>query len=124
VPGVVVVVDGYNVAKTAWPDLDLESQREHLVGALENLVRRSGTRVRVVFDGSDVVGWGTARRLVHVQFSPPGVIADDLIREIVAGLDDSQPIVVVSSDRDLVASVRTSGANSLAARQFVDAVIR
>jgi len=123
VPNIVVIVDGYNVAKTGWPDLELAVQRDRLVEALENLVRRAGTRIRVVFDGAEVVGWTTARRLVNVQFSEAGVIADDTIRDIVSALPDEQSIVVVSSDRELVASVRALGANTVGSAPFL-AIIR
>jgi hypothetical protein len=119
VPNILVVVDGYNVAKTAWPDVALDAQRERLVVALENLVRRSGTRIRIVFDGADTVGWVNTRRLVLVQFSPPGMIADDVIREIVGALPDSQKLAVVTSDRELATSVRLLGANVVGSRQFL-----
>ena len=33
-PQVHVIVDGYNVTKTGYPDLPLEGQRSRLVGAL------------------------------------------------------------------------------------------
>ncbi len=122
VRNIAVIVDGYNVAKTAWPDVDVSGQRDRLVDLLENLVRRSGTRVRVVFDGSDVIGWANTRRLVLVQFSPDGVIADDVIREVVAALPDSQPVLVVTSDRELAASVRALGANTVGSRQFLDSL--
>ncbi|MEI7991995.1 MAG: NYN domain-containing protein [Actinomycetota bacterium] len=122
VPNIIVIVDGYNVAKTGWPDLELAVQRDRLVEALENLVRRAGTRIRVVFDGAEVVGWTTARRLVNVQFSEAGVIADNTIREVVSALSDEQPIVVVSSDRELVASVRALGANTVGSAPFLVAI--
>ena len=119
---IAVVVDGYNVAMTAWPDAELSIQRDRLVDMLENLVRRTAVRVRVVFDGADVVGWSTTRRLVLVQFSPEGVIADDVIREVVASIPDTQPVLVVTSDRDLASSVRLLGANTVGSRQFLDSL--
>ena len=76
----------------------------------------------MVFDGADVVGWTTARRLVNVQFSEAGVIADNTIREVVSALPDEQPIVVVSSDRELVASVRALGANTVGSAPFLVAI--
>lgn len=124
VPGVRVIIDGYNVAMTAWPQADLESQRSRLVNAAEDLVRRVGTRVHVVFDGADIPTWRNARRLVSVLFSSAGVIADDAIRAMVADAPDDQQLVVVSSDRDLVSSVRSMGANTLSSPQFLAAIGR
>ncbi len=48
-----LVVDGYNVTKTAWPELSLERQRDRLLAGLAPLVARSGAEVTVVFDAAD-----------------------------------------------------------------------
>ncbi len=109
--GVLVVVDGYNVAKLGWPQLSLEDQRELCIRALEDVARRWATDVLVVFDGADVPGASAGRRLVAVRFSPPGVTADDVIREEVARLPASRPVVVVTNDGAIVESVRRDGAN-------------
>jgi predicted RNA-binding protein with PIN domain len=124
VPGVLLVVDGYNVAKTAWPDVELVEQRERLLESLEDLVRRQGTRVHVVFDGADVVVPAKPRRLVHVRFSPPGVLADDVIREFVADQPVEQAIVVATSDNAVVNSVRAMGANTISSAQLVGVIAR
>ena len=50
----VVLVDGYNVAKLAWPNRSLEAQRNQLLDALENAARRFGSDITVVFDGAAV----------------------------------------------------------------------
>jgi predicted RNA-binding protein with PIN domain len=121
VPGVVVLVDGYNVAKLAWPALDLDHQRDRCISACEDVARRSGTDVAVVFDGSNVVG-ATAqrRRLVRVRFSPEGVTADDVLRDEVAGLRADVPVVVVTNDQAVVADVRSHGANVLTSQQWLE----
>jgi len=124
VPDVQVIVDGYNVAMTGWPQMDLETQRERLVAASEDLVRRVGTRVRIVFDGADVPGWSTVRRLVSIQFSSSGTIADDVIRSLVASAPADRHVVVVTNDKDLVASVRAMGANTIGSQQYLAAVGR
>ena len=70
-----VLVDGYNVAKLAWPNRSLEAQRTHLLDALENAARRFGSDITVVFDGAAVVGaHATRRRLIRVVYSPEGVM--------------------------------------------------
>ncbi|HUS43544.1 MAG TPA: NYN domain-containing protein [Ilumatobacteraceae bacterium] len=108
----VVLVDGYNVAKLAWPNRTLEAQRTHLLDAVENLARRFGSDLTVVFDGASVVGaHATRRRLVRVVWSPDGVIADDLIRDEVRRLPTGRAVVVVTNDAEIVADVKALGAN-------------
>lgn len=111
VPGVCVIVDGYNVAKLAWPNLELIAQRECCIDLLEDLARRLGTDLRIVFDGANVVGAASRRRLVRVQFSPAGVSADDVIRDEARALPVTTPLVVVTNDRAIATDVRAVGAN-------------
>ena len=110
-PKVVVIVDGYNVAKLGWPRLDLLRQRECCIELLEDLARRFGCDIRVIFDGADVVGASAGRRLIRVQFSPADVIADDVIRSEVALLSAATPAVVVTNDQAIHTDVRARGAN-------------
>jgi len=108
----VVLVDGYNVAKLAWPSRTLEVQRTQLLDSLENLARRFGSDLTVVFDGASVVGAHTSwRRLVRVAWSPEGVIADDVIRDEVRRLPNARAVVVVTNDAEIVTDVKALGAN-------------
>jgi predicted RNA-binding protein with PIN domain len=108
----VVLVDGYNVAKLAWPSRTLEVQRTQLLDALENLARRFGSDLTVVFDGASVVGAHTSRRrLVRVVWSPEGVIADDVIRDEVRRLPSARAVVVVTNDAEIITDVKALGAN-------------
>ncbi|MGE5211833.1 MAG: NYN domain-containing protein [Acidobacteriota bacterium] len=108
----VVLVDGYNVAKLAWPSRTLEVQRTLLLDALENLARRFGSDLTVVFDGASVVGAHTSRRrLVRVVWSPEGVIADDVIRDEVRRLPNARAVVVVTNDAEIITDVKALGAN-------------
>ncbi len=107
-----VLVDGYNVAKLGWPTDRLDEQRRRLLDGLENAVRRYGTDVTVVFDGSRVVGaHADRRRMVRVAYSPEGVTADDVIRDEVRRLAPSRAVVVVTNDAEIVTDVRARGAN-------------
>jgi predicted RNA-binding protein with PIN domain/uncharacterized coiled-coil protein SlyX len=118
--GASILVDGYNVAKQAWPTLDLAGQRVVLLDAIENLVRRHGSDITVVFDGADVVGASAdGRRIVRVVFSPEGVIADDVIRDEVRRLPVSRNVVVVTSDREIVTDTRAMGANTMSSDQLI-----
>lgn len=113
-PGVLVLVDGYNIAKAGWPDISLERQREQCVRVCEQMAMRWGTDIQVVFDGADVVGaHSSERRLVKVIFSPAGVLADDVLRAGVSATDPARQVVVVTSDQAVVNDVRAMGANTI-----------
>ena len=108
----VILVDGYNVAKLGWPGLSLDRQRELCIESAENLARRWGCLIHIVFDGATIVGaTASGRRLVRVSFSPEGVSADDVLRAEVAALDADRPVVVVTNDQAIVNDVRAVGAN-------------
>jgi predicted RNA-binding protein with PIN domain len=118
--GASVLIDGYNVAKLAWPKLDLEGQRIVLLDALENIARRYGSDITVVFDGADIVGAvADGRRVVRVVWSPEGTIADDVIRDEVARLPASRQVVVVTNDREIVGDVKAMGANTMSSDQLI-----
>lgn len=117
---VVVLIDGYNVAKLGWPGLALEQQRARCIEAAENVARRWGTLLHVVFDGTTVVGArASGRRLVRVSYSPEGVIADDVLRAEVAAQDLDRHVVVVTNDQAVIADIRAAGANSLSSDAFL-----
>jgi hypothetical protein len=113
-PGALVLVDGYNVAKLAWPDDDLARQRERCLDLVDDLARRYGSDITVVFDGADVVGaHATRRRMSRVVYSRPGVTADDVIRAEVAAAPVERPVVVVTNDQAIRRDVAAGGANWL-----------
>lgn len=118
--GASVLVDGYNVAKLAWPGLELPDQRAVLLDGVENLVKRFGSDVTVVFDGADVIGaTADGRRIVRVVYSPAGVVADDVIRDEVQRLPATRPVVVVTNDQAIVRDVRAMGANTMSSEQLL-----
>jgi hypothetical protein len=110
-PGAHLVVDGYNVTKSAWPSMPLQAQRSRLVQRLGVLAARTGAEVTCVFDGDDVsVPTVTPARGVRVRFSPSGQSADELIRRLVAAEPPGRAVIVVSSDREVADGVRSNGA--------------
>ena len=122
VPGVAVLVDGYNVSKLGWPDHSIAEQRRRLVDALSEMSARTGAEVAVVFDGADTV-WApqvpsTGRR-VRVLFSPPGVEADDVVIARAAELRPFRPVVVASSDNRVRAGSAGAGANVISSPQLL-----
>jgi len=117
--GGVILVDGYNVAMLAWPDDPLERQRQRLLDAADDLARRCGSELVVVFDGADVVGaHGGHRRLARVRYSPAGVTADDVIRAEVASVPATRPVVVVTNDQAIRRDV-AAGANLVSSDAFI-----
>ena len=118
--GASVLIDGYHVAKLAWPKLDLVGQRVVLLDVVENLARRFGSDITIVFDGADVIGaTADGRRVVRVMYSPAGVTADDVIRDEVRRLPQTRPVVVVTSDQEIIRDVRAMGANTLFSDQLL-----
>ncbi|HEY0118731.1 MAG TPA: NYN domain-containing protein [Cellulomonas sp.] len=113
-----LVVDGYNVTKTAWPQLTLEEQRRRLVDALAGLAARTGAEVTCCFDGQ--VGQGTVPqpRGVRVLFSV-GEIADDLIRRLVRAEPPGRVVVVVTADQAVTRDVVRDGARVLPSATLV-----
>ena len=125
-PQVHLVVDGYNVTKTAWPNLPLETQRSRLVSALGGMVAQTGAEITCVFDGAklDAPPQLSVPRGVRVRFSPAGVSADEVIRQIAAAEPPGRPVVVVSSDREVADGVRRSGARPVPAHALVRLLVR
>jgi predicted RNA-binding protein with PIN domain len=127
VPGVAVLVDGYNASKLGWFDLPIAEQRRRLVDALTEMAMRTNADVSVVFDGAEPV-WPasvpTTARVVRVTFSPPKVEADDVILARVADLDPSRPVVVASSDRRVQDGAAAQGANVISSDQLLSALRR
>jgi len=124
VPGILVVVDGYNAAKLGWPDLALAEQRARLLDALDELVMRAACDLTVVFDGADVVSGPSGRRLQRVLFSPPAVSADEVIVELVESTSPERPVVVATTDREIRDAVASVGANVVSSAQLLAAIGR
>jgi predicted RNA-binding protein with PIN domain len=125
VPSLHLVVDGYNVSKTGYPELPLADQRTRLVGQLGALAARTGVEVTVVFDGAGVItAPPRGSRGVRVLFSDRGVLADDVIRDLVAAEPQGRPVVVATADRAVVESVRRSGAHAVPSAVLLTRLVR
>ena len=119
---VILVVDGYNVAKAdgGYEDLQLESQRERLVDALFTFAKMSNTETLVVFDAQRVPGRRSrkTRRPVTVEWSNPGQIADDYIVAKIEALPQS-PVVLVTNDKELQERGRALDATIATSQQLL-----
>ncbi len=121
-----LLVDGYNVSKSAWSDSALEAQRQRLLRAIAPLVARTGAETTVVFDAANLTSRPVvaAPRGVKVVFSPPGVIADDVLRDLVAAEPPGRTVVVVTDDQEVVRDARAAGARVASAGARVDLLDR
>lgn len=111
-----VIVDGYNVAFSGLgPDAprDPAAARVWLERTLGELAARHRVSVRLVLDGAEghPPPVATGARDVVVEYSPPGVTADDVIVDRVRSSPPGAEVVVVTSDRELAGRVRALGAN-------------
>lgn len=121
-----MVIDGYNVTKTAYPTLSLHEQRVRLLRGLGSMAARTGAEITCVFDGAELGGPVPVpqHKGVRVLFSHPGEIADELIRRLVAAEPQGRPLIVVSSDREVADGVRRSGARPVPSAMLVRALAR
>ncbi|MCN9239836.1 NYN domain-containing protein [Streptomyces sp. RY43-2] len=111
-----LVVDGYNVTKTGYPQMPLEKQRLRILGQLSQLAAKTGAEVTCVFDGAELAApvLLAPPRGVRVLFSKPGVTADELIRQLVRAEPPGRPVIVASTDREVADGVARAGARPVA----------
>jgi predicted RNA-binding protein with PIN domain len=122
-----IIIDGYNVIRQ-WPELaqldraDLQAGRDALLDALRSYRQAKGHRTTVVFDGLEQGGLpetGGRGAGLGVQYSRRGERADDVIARLVQDAR-GEAVVVVSSDREVLASARRHGATGMTAPDFID----
>ena len=119
-----LIIDGYNVTMEAYPSASLEAQRSRLVAALAPLVARTGAETTVVFDAASSGSRSVmpSPRGVKVVFSPEGVIADDVIRQLVAAEPGGRVVVVVTSDQELANDVARDGSRVMPAGVMINLI--
>ena len=120
--GVRLLVDGYNVSKSAgaYGDLDLATQRERVLDGVARLARRNNVQATVVFDGSEVPP-GTSRKKrgpVKVEYSRPDETADDHLVSLLERWPNV-PVILVTSDRELQERAAARGATIASSGQFL-----
>ncbi len=116
-----LVVDGYNVTKTGFGGIALDAQRARLITGLTAVAAQTAAEVTCVFDGAELdrqTPTGSTRA-VRVVFSPPGVTADSVIRRLVREEPPGRPVIVVSSDREVIDGVVAAGARAVSSKALV-----
>jgi predicted RNA-binding protein with PIN domain/predicted nucleic acid-binding Zn-ribbon protein len=122
-PGLVLVVDGYNLSMQAWPDSAPNMQRERLLAGLAQLQLRVRCGVVCVFDGADVGRVPAPRRGgVRVIFSAAGEDADPVVVREAASYGRRAPVLVASSDRWVWEHAEKEGATVVGARALLSAM--
>jgi len=117
IPGVHLIIDGYNVTKRGYGALPLQAQRVRLLSGLGPLAGRAPeAEITVVFDATAVASRPvgvTAPRGVRVLFSRLGELADEEIVRLVRAEPFGRPIVVVTSDREVADTCAADGARAV-----------
>ncbi len=111
-----ILVDGYNAIRTT-PALagreseSLEAGREALIAALRGSTRLANDTVIVVFDGANDRSFVSVSRSAHVamQFTPPGVTADQVIVRRAQAEARARPVIVVTNDSAIRLACEAAG---------------
>ena len=125
-----VVIDGYNVMHSLptgleWPGVSFKDRREAFLDRLNAYSVERSHRITVVFDGArggDPEGGSETYGIIRVVYSPRGVEADAIIREIVESDPRPGDLLVVSSDKGVSGYSRSLGASVARADEMVGKV--
>lgn len=126
-----LVVDGYNIlsvfaAHGLVDNEDIDRARFQLVNVLISSAAYWGMRLIIVFDAMYLPGGVQREEVVaphaKVIFSGEGVSADTVIESIIAGLSDTQRMVVATSDRAEQTYAFGKGASRWPARELLNRV--
>lgn len=122
---VLLLIDGYNMTISRWPDLDIAEQRRRLVDALSELAARTHVEVHVVFDGAEVDPAHIPHPAgVRITFTAQDEEADDRILDLIDLEAPSRAVVVASNDGRVRKGAGERGANLLNADQLFHSMRR
>ncbi len=123
-----IIIDGYNLIRQS-PELsaldieDLQLGREALVDMLVAYKRLKPHKITVVFDGTaapSLYGNRDRTKGIGLRFSHGGESADDVIRRMARR--EKERALVVSSDREVMASAESAGAATMDSNAFENKV--
>ncbi len=120
-----VLIDGYNVMYSTdreWPGTTFKARREEFLRRLQ--VYNSGRphKITVVFDGAKggtPEGGSESVYGIRVVFSPRGVEADSVLRDILDRAVKPADYLLVSSDKSLSGYARGVGASTARSDELV-----
>ena len=124
-----ILIDGYNLLYStdivSDNQADLETQRDELLRKLQNFAVKKRSKIIVVFDAKEKIHGGKIHlSFVKVIFSPPGKLADDVIRSMIRKSKKPQNLVVVSSDNEIRRTARDHSATSVTSQEFANQLHR
>jgi predicted RNA-binding protein with PIN domain len=117
-----LLIDGHNLIGRL-PDLDLDDPDDEakLTARLRAYCARTGKRVTVVFDRG--LPGGRSHELsggdVEVVFAATGRTADSILRARIRRTRNPRGLIVVTSDREVIATARARGAQVVRSEEFV-----
>lgn len=116
-----LIIDGYNLMGAARgahldPPTDLELARETLLKHIRNLRLQKPARITVVFDSTGAKTTWESWAGMRVAFAGGGGRADEAIIRMVR--ENSQGVVVVTSDRALAEACRRMGAAVMSSQEL------
>ncbi|MBL8150636.1 MAG: NYN domain-containing protein [Blastocatellia bacterium] len=108
------IVDGNNI-------MGRNLSRTKLLDLLADFVDVKKCLLTVVFDGAPdpVYKEGSLYHGVKLLYSRPSSTADARIREMIVKTKHPRELIVVSSDRELIATVRAYGAKHIHSKEFL-----
>lgn len=116
-----LIIDGYNLMGAARgvhldPSTDLELARETLLKHIRNLRLQKPVRITVVFDSTGAKTTWESWAGMRVVFAGGGGRADEAIIRMVR--ENSQGVVVATSDRALAEACRRMGAAVMSSQEL------
>lgn len=121
-----VIIDGYNVIH-AVPALkktllhDAQTARELLIHSTAQMTLKRKFRCTIIFDGGDPSGTGkqSVHAPVHVIYSFP-LTADAKIRQMIGHSKQPAQLVIVSSDREIIAFANACSCQTHTSKHFAN----
>jgi len=121
-----IIIDGYNLIRQV-PSLmrhekqSLESGRQHLIHLLSLYRNIKRHKITVIFDGVlNLSEFAPSYKEagINIKFSPQGISADDVIKEMVR--DEKSRAMVVSSDQSILKYARDQGSSVISSPDFYE----
>jgi len=113
------LIDGHNLIG-AMPDISLADpdDEDQLIERLKGYMGRKRNRCTVVFDNGMLGGLSPelSSSRIKVYFAPNRTEADAIIRSRIRKADNPRNLLVISSDREIIAEARRWGAETMSSQ--------